>query len=698
MNGIKVLLRTILWSVVVLLVFGGTSYAALQTIENGSTEGAIRATVRDNGMVGIYRLASDNVTWVEQIYGGDNKYFMLFLAGDNTAMRYTSTDAASEWDPFDPYLTPVSNTTAANNNSIITVMDAGTTGVRWTQTVTKTGGAYVIYRWEIANTGSSTFTDLRAIDGEDTYFAGNDNGNGFWNPSQRMVYVRNSSGGANGLMGFYTSAAYAPDMYHEGQYGTNYDIMATGTLDNVVEPSLVDSGYSLGWKRASLAPGETWVIEAFEKFITSGDVQVIAPSEQTVDPGTNATYIFEVSNFGVGTRTLNLTATSQNSWTTQTQDSGGTPISSITIPGGGSDNVTVIVSVPAGAAPGSTDLLTLTATDNTTPTVTGQDSTTTRVTGQGSDTVILFSKNTPSVGCGNIVVGRATTPGKSIPMAGLFLMPAFVLLGGRWLRKRGKRNRNASPSTHLLLLFAASLFALGASTAQAGPLGPPKPSVAAGKFGAAIGYFYTADKWEPDQSSTVSGGTTVVWDTDKVKQNSIFLRGMYGFSGNCEASIKVGIANRAAPQGFEDSYAFLAGLGAKGVLFGTSSFSVGPIVDFTWYSNYEDDISFSQGGATWSGTEKIEDSWDLHLAIGLQADVGKGIVYGGPSFYWSRADVSYRISNGVISLNVDNEYNQKDSFGGFAGVRFPVTDRLGVEVEGQYRNEFSGGATILYSF
>lgn len=685
-------------SVLILLAMGGPASAATQTIQNGTTEGSLQITVRDNGMVGIYRMASDNVTWVEQIYGGDNKYFLLFLSGDNTAMRYTSTDSGSEWNPYDPYLTPVSNTLSGDGNSIVTVMDAGTLGVRWTQTVTKTSGAYVIYRWEIANTGSTTFTDLRAIDGEDTYFAGDDRGAGFWNPSQRMVYVRNSSGGSNGLMGFYTSAAYTPDMYHEGYYGDNYDMMATGTLDNTVDPTpSVDSGYSLGWKRASLAPGEIWTIEAFEKFIFSGDVQVIAPSEQTVDPGTDVTYVFEVSNFGEGSLDLNLTAVSQNSWTTAIQDSGGTPVSFLTIPGGTSDNVTVIVSVPPGATAGSTDLLTLIATDNTTPSLTGQDSTTTRVTGAAPSEVILFTKNTPNVGCSNIVVRQNSSIASSLGAAGLFLLPALLLLARRRIGN-GDRRRRRLFRRLLLLLLAGVMILASSSLSDAGPLGPPQPSVKAGQFGAAIGYFYTEDKWEPDTATQSSGGVTVRWETDKVKQNSVFLRGAYGFSGNCEASVKVGIADRGAPQGFEDSYAFLAGVGAKGILYATPSFSVGPILDFTWYSKYEDNISFSQGGTTWSGTEEIEDSWDLQVGIGLQAAIGKGLIYGGPSFYWNRADVTYRISNGSVNLNVDNRYNQKDTFGGFAGVRFPISAKLGVEVEGQYRSEFSGGATILYSF
>ena len=165
----------------------------------------------------------------------------------------------------------------------------------------------------------------------------------------------------------------------------------------------------------------------------------------------------------------------------------------------------------------------------------------------------------------------------------LFVLPALALFVGS-RRKRGERRRRTAVPGFFLLLLAAMILASSAPS-HAGPLGPPQPSVAAGKFGAAIGYFYTEDKWEPDTSSAQSGGVTVRWETDKVKQNSVFLRGAYGFSTNCEASVKVGIADRGAPQGFEDSYGFFAGVGAKGILYSTPSFSVGPILDFTWYSD-----------------------------------------------------------------------------------------------------------------
>jgi hypothetical protein len=419
----------------ILLLASTGALAATQTIQNGTTEGSIQVTVRDNGMIGIYRF--DGTDWIEQVFGGDNKYSMLFLAGTDVGNRYTTTDVGSEWDPFSPYFTPVSNTTSGDGRSIVTVLDAATTGVRLTQTVSVTGGAYIKMAWSIANQGSTTFSDLRFINGEDTYFAGDDSGTGAWSDAQRMVYVRNSTGGANGLMGFYTDAANTPAFFHEGQYGYNYDMMATGTLDNTVDLNLIDSGYSLGWTRATLAPGATWTIEAYETFIYSQDVQVVAPSEETANPGDEVLYTFTVTYFGTGTPTYDLTAVSEHGWPVEIRDTGGTPISFVDFDGAGSVSVIVAVSVPSDAAAGTRDLVTLTATDNTGVGDTSSSSTTTAIPGGAPAPSPTQSSCSGSDGFGScgMVVGRdgkgPVSAGESAGMIALYfallLLPVGIL-------------------------------------------------------------------------------------------------------------------------------------------------------------------------------------------------------------------------------------------------------------------------------
>jgi hypothetical protein len=74
--------------------------------------------------------------------------------------------------------------------------------VRVTQTTTVTAGPYYRMLWEIANVGSTTYGDVRFTHGEDTYLAGNDNGEGHYDNALKMD-VTNVAAGIADPMGIY---------------------------------------------------------------------------------------------------------------------------------------------------------------------------------------------------------------------------------------------------------------------------------------------------------------------------------------------------------------------------------------------------------------------------------------------------------------------------------------------------------------
>ncbi|MEA1965035.1 MAG: SdrD B-like domain-containing protein [Candidatus Aerophobetes bacterium] len=102
------------------------------------------------------------------------------------------------------------------------------------------------------------------------------------------------------------------------------------------------------------------------------DVEVVAPSGQTANPGESVIYNFTVKNTGNTLDTYELIAQSQH----------GLPVgspSSITVSPNDSKTVAVSLSVPSDATAGTTDELTLTATSKTDPGVKDSDTTTTTV-------------------------------------------------------------------------------------------------------------------------------------------------------------------------------------------------------------------------------------------------------------------------------------------------------------------------------
>ncbi|MHB1012920.1 MAG: COG1470 family protein [Desulfobacteria bacterium] len=450
----------------ILLLAPTAALAAEQQVQNGSAVGSIRVAVQDQGTMAVWRY--DGATWVEQTFGPYSKYSLLFLAGDNTSMIFGAGLTGTTW-------TLVSNTTSADNTTITSVFLAEDNNVRVTQTTTVTAGPYYRMLWDIANVGPKTYSDVRFTHGEDTYLAGNDNGEGHFDNALKMVYVMNPGFTAD-LMGLYSSASTPFSYYFEGGYSTNFNRMRNWTLDNTVNPANVDCGYSLGWMRTTLAPGQTWSIIAYEKFTQSVGVQVIAPAEQAGSPGSTLSYAFTVRNLDAATTTIALSSNSANGWATSVVDGSGNPLPSVILAGGTETVAYVRVAIPSGAAGGTSDLLTLNATFGEGGT--SSDSTTTVVSGPAPSPTLTIDNGGLGAGwfgsCG-MVVGRdgkgPASTGESAGMIALYF--ALLLLPVGILKLVHRRKRLPFEKAGIVALFIVASM-LVASSAHAVRLVAPK--------------------------------------------------------------------------------------------------------------------------------------------------------------------------------------------------------------------------------
>ncbi|MBU0533614.1 MAG: hypothetical protein KJ887_02300 [Candidatus Omnitrophica bacterium] len=317
-------------------------------------------------------IQADDCAQMGILYGVTRQYFginakgsVLFL--DGTSQQF-SMGAVPAGGCGGTLFTPVSHN-KPDDWSIETVYDAGATGVRVTQRIYYTNGNYY-YRleWDMENTGSTTYTDCRFLHGGDTYFDGNDNSRGYYNAVINMVYLKNPNNEDAGIMGLYGHPSSLADRYHENDFTTNWNEMDDGELPNTVNGDDLDAGYSVQWNRSTLAPGNTWQIVAFEKWTGAGSVQVYAPADEDVSAGEVKSYTFIVQSFQAEPATYDLSASSSNGWATNLP--GG---SSITLDPDEADSMIVELTVPAGTAGGTTDELTLTATDESDAEITNSD-------------------------------------------------------------------------------------------------------------------------------------------------------------------------------------------------------------------------------------------------------------------------------------------------------------------------------------
>ena len=282
------------------LAFGGlgisvrTVLAAEENLGGVATLGDLRVHVRDTpagssglntGIFTIYRY--NGSTWQQQIYGPYSKDQRLYV--DGTGYRFGNYYGATG----QPQFTATSN--VKSGNTITTTWTQGS--LQMVQYITyDPGNAFYYLRWEITNNGSSPLADLRFFHGEDTYLAGGDSGQGFWNASTNSIGSQKLAGGT--LQRMVLQGVTTPYAYESRNFSNVVTSVNNNALTNAIDPNLIDNGYALEWRAASLGVGETWTIRAIEKFTSSNadTVLVLAPTLTECEAGQVCQMQFTVEN------------------------------------------------------------------------------------------------------------------------------------------------------------------------------------------------------------------------------------------------------------------------------------------------------------------------------------------------------------------------------------------------------------------
>jgi len=257
--------------------------------------------------------------------------------------------------------------------------------------------------------------------------------------------------------------------------------------------------------------------------------------------------------------------------------------------------------------------------------------------------------------------------------------------------------------TKLIIVMCFLVFFVAVATAHSGQFGPPEPTAKEGKLSLGVGYSHFLDKWAPKDTG---------WTDAKLTANQPYVQVSYGFMKNAEAYLRLGAMDlKVSPaffsgtglsgfkSEFSDGFKPFANVGVKGVFNITPSLGVGPFIQAGLYSDYKDSTAGTVSGFPATQEMKVKSPWEVNLGVALQGKIRGVILYAGPFAYWSRADVEGKIIvPGVVTVIASTTYKEKNNFGGFAGLRVPLGGKLVLEVEGQMKNEFSGGASVIYSF
>lgn len=234
----------------------------------------------------------------------------------------------------------------------------------------------------------------------------------------------------------------------------------------------------------------------------------------------------------------------------------------------------------------------------------------------------------------------------------------------------------------IILVFMVFFFV---SSATAGQFGPAEPMAKRGGLSLGMGYFFDQKEWEPDNQ--------VLFGEVKSRSNQIYLQGSFGIIKNWEIYGRFAIADLELhdwSSRFSEDYKYSGTLGIKGVPFSIDPegyIGMGPFLQGSLGLNYKDRDTIEK--------TEFKTPWDINFGATIQAKTEGICFYFGPVVYWQRAKIEVERSSGQ---RLSDRFHEKSNFGGFMGVKFTVYDNINIEVEGQYKGEFSGGGLITYSF
>jgi hypothetical protein len=250
---------------------------------------------------------------------------------------------------------------------------------------------------------------------------------------------------------------------------------------------------------------------------------------------------------------------------------------------------------------------------------------------------------------------------------------------------------------HTLTAVLVLVLALcGTAVFASQPLGGP--SIAEpGMWAVSAGYFYSEDKWD---SNTFEGEF-------KIKTNTYYGQFSYGLAPGWDVYLRAGAADVKGQGGADlnDDAKFFGGIGLHGQVYEKKEWylSVGPVANFSYYSDWKDStdrfFNFNGSPIPSRASFELKDHYSFDLGFGFRWAPCTWIsLYGGPFYHYETAKLNLEFvgANGIFddSANV----NPKKSFGTRLGVSLPFSPNVGLQLEGQYRDYFSGGAQISLMF
>ena len=250
----------------------------------------------------------------------------------------------------------------------------------------------------------------------------------------------------------------------------------------------------------------------------------------------------------------------------------------------------------------------------------------------------------------------------------------------------------------LFFLFGFLLFS-GTSYAQ--HIGPGVPAmnwignIATPNFG--IGYNYSQAEWDgiEIESQQAYAHFGAVFGDISTPYYEVYLRlGAANLESDDIFDLEGYGLNSSRYDGDTDP---MYAVGIKGEFCHRRIFGWGGVLQAMYVDSFEDSISGNYLDEDYKAELSLENYWEVELAFPIHAKINNGVVYLGPLFYHSTADVVAEIDVADITVTVEDDADEDHNVGAVGGVAFRFSN-VSLELEAKYKSDFSAGALLTFTF
>lgn len=258
----------------------------------------------------------------------------------------------------------------------------------------------------------------------------------------------------------------------------------------------------------------------------------------------------------------------------------------------------------------------------------------------------------------------------------------------------------------IVVVMVVGMF--GSAAFAGGPLGPPKASAGTSQW--VVGVEYAREQVDLKSYGKIFDGTLSwesVFEIEDIRSNMFFASLSMGLADNWDVFVRLGAADAkddmerpyealagGESYGFGGSSGFAWGVGTRGTLSESGSWTFGGVAQLTWIDPGGDEVSWQDPASptdVYSGDVELD--WrQFQAGIGVTYDVDGWSVYGGPCWFFVNGDLDFDLTwySGGVPQGVDDythDVRQEEDFGGWVGLQCDLGNNSTCYAECQFVSE-----------